>query len=92
MTEGRRVESRLLDLTGEQAERVEEAVGKPYEQWYSVPKGRLYPLVLAELEAPDDAKRRAELVKDYRQRTMRELQGMLVPALGKATAGSGSQG
>lgn len=49
-----------LDLTAEQIEDIEEAVGLPINRWRDdAPKGRLYPLILAAIKGDDVAKYRA---------------------------------
>lgn len=63
----------LLDLTADDALWVEEAVGKPVDDWDSVPKGKLLPLVAAVFDAEGDAKRRDALVVEYRKRPLGEL-------------------
>lgn len=55
----------LLDLTGEQAAAIEDAVGAPIDDWGSVAKGRLLPLVLQALEGGELA--------TYQQMSVRAL-------------------
>lgn len=56
---------RLQDLTADQALEIEEAVGAPIDDWGSVPRGRLLPLILHTVNGGDLA--------DYRKMTIGEL-------------------
>ena len=53
-----------LDLTGEQLETIERAVEAPVNEWRSVPKGTLLPLIIATVKGEDVAKYRAMKVRD----------------------------
>lgn len=64
--DGRRY--RLLDLTADQAERVEDAIGLPLDKWGDAPKARLFRLVLAELDGVDPESLRGVPVRDLAAR------------------------
>ena len=48
-----------LDLTAIQCEAIENEVGAPIDQWRSVPKGTLLPLIIATVKGEDVAVYRA---------------------------------
>ena len=54
-----------LDLTAVQCEAIEVEVGAPIDQWRSVPKGTLLPLIIATVRGED--------VATYRAMTLRQL-------------------
>lgn len=44
-----------LDLTGDQIAAIEDAIGRPVDQWGDAPKGKLLPLILAAAQGGEAA-------------------------------------